>query len=158
MENNLMKHNINELKHLYNKTNDDFKKFFIKKVIEYKINIGKQNKSMINSTNSTNINNDNNKKDTLDDLINYSNDDNISSSEKSEESDNKNKIEDKYLNQIKFDSTNNKLLERLNIESNFRSTDKKNSKKQFVSPFAEDNLYNEQFANDKYIESIKKVN
>ena len=29
MENNLMKYNIIELKQLYNKTNDDFKKFFI---------------------------------------------------------------------------------------------------------------------------------
>ena len=63
-----------------------------------------------------------------------------------------------HLKQIKFDSANNKLLERLNIESNFRSTEKKNIKKQFVSPFSEDNLYNEQFTNDKYIESIKKVN
>lgn len=157
MENNLMKYDINQLKDMYNKTNDDFKKFFIKKVIEYKIHVLKNNKIITNNK----IINDTNK-DTLDDLINYSNNDEISEksdeSSKSESSELNNKVEEKYMKEIKFDSANNKLLERLNIESNFRSTDKKNMKKQFVSPFAEDNLYNQQFTSDKYIESIKKIN
>ena len=158
MKNNLMKYNINQLKELYNKTNDDFKKFFIKKAIEYKIHVLKKNTMIANNK----IINENNKKDTLDDLINYSKNDELSEksdeSSKSESNELDNKIEDKYLKEIKFDSANNKLLERLNVESNFRSTDKKNMKKQFVSPFAEDNLYNQQFTSDKYIESIKKIN
>jgi len=148
MENNLMKYNIDELKKLYINTNDDFKKFFIKKAIEYKIYILKNNKLQEKDNN--------NKKDILDDLINYT-EESEESDEKINENDN-NQIEEKFVKQLKSDSANNKLLERLNIESNFRSTDKRNVKKQFASPFAEDNIYNEQFSNDKYIESIKKVN
>jgi len=148
MENNLMKYNIDELKKLYINTNDEFKKIFIKKAIEYKIYILKNNKLQEKDNN--------NKKDILDDLINYT-EESEESDEKINENDN-NQIEEKFVKQLKSDSANNKLLERLNIESNFRSTDKRNVKKQFASPFAEDNIYNEQFSNDKYIESIKKVN
>jgi hypothetical protein len=157
MENNLMKYNINELKKLYINTDDDFKKFFIKKAIEYKIYILKNNKLQNNDKNDKLDNNMNNKNDTLDDLIHFSNNSEESNNSESE-NDNDNQVEEKFVKQLKFDSANNKLLERLNVESNFRSTDKKNMKKQFVSPFAEDNLYNDQFKNDKYIESIKKVN
>ena len=152
MENNLMKYNINELKKLYINTHDDFKKFFIKKAIEYKMYILKNNKIIKNDTPK--------EKDTLDDLINFSNNYDSSESESKEinNSEDEIPIEDKFVKQVKFDSANNKLLERLNVESNFRTTEKRNIKKQFISPFAEDNLYNEQFTNDKYIESIKKVN
>lgn len=153
MENNLMKYNINELKKIYINTNDDFKKFFIKKAIEYKMYILKNNKPLNNDIPKNNIN----KNDILDDLIHYSNNSEESNNSESE-LENEIAVEEKFVKQLKFDSANNKLLERLNIESNFRSTDKKNIKKQFVSPFAEDNLYNEQFTNDKYIESIKKIN
>jgi len=148
-----MKYNINELKKIYINTNDDFKKFFIKKAIEYKMYILKNNKPLNNDIPKNNIN----KNDILDDLIHYSNNSEESNNSESE-LENEIAVEEKFVKQLKFDSANNKLLERLNIESNFRSTDKKNIKKQFVSPFAEDNLYNEQFTNDKYIESIKKIN
>ena len=157
MEFNLMKYNINELKELYNKTNDDFKKFFIKKVIDYKFMLLKNEKINKNlDKDKKNIKND-----VLDDLLNYSNNDDNNDdneSEVSNDSDNEvPQIEDKYVKQIKFDSTNNKLLERLNIESKFRSHKRENIKKEFVSPFADDNLYDNQFINDKYIESINKM-
>jgi hypothetical protein len=150
MEKNLMSYNINELKELYVKTNDDFKKFFIKKAIEYKINLLKNDK-----LNKNNMSNSNHTNDILDDLLNYSKNEDISDDSESEKE--ISQIEDKFAKQIKFDSTNNKLLERLNIESKFRSQKRENIKKEFISPFSEDNLYNEQFTNDKYIESINKM-
>ena len=177
MENNLMKYNINELKHLYIKTDNNFKKFFIKKMIDYKIRLLKNENKNKNENNTSNITH---KKDTLDDLIVFSNNDpdndfNNNSSESDESNDmanndtlnntldnssinnEKSEVEEKFVKQIKFDTTSNKLLERLNVESNFRSRDRQHIKKQFASPFAEDNLYNEQFKNDKYIESVNKI-
>ena len=99
MENNLMKYNIDELKHIYNKTDNDFKKFFIKKVIDYKMHILKNNKLFNNNINNVAA------PDVLDDLINLSNDENNSLSNKSDDKPDE-QIEDKYLKQIKFDSTN----------------------------------------------------
>jgi hypothetical protein len=147
MINNLMNYNINELKTLYNNTNDDFIKFFIKKVIKYKIYQTK-NKPINHII----------KNDVLDDLMNHSMNNKINDTADFDvkEIPEEKIIEDKYLKEIKFDSANNKLLERLNVESTFISTNK-NKTKHFVSPFIEDGLYNQQFMNDKYIESIKNI-
>lgn len=175
MNNNLMNYNINELRQLYYDCNDDFKKFFIKKAIEYKIyqiknnklkqlnelknNDNKQNDLKQNETNKEN-------KDTLDDLMNFT-DDNLNDSDNNSDNDQQEddqqednhmeNIEDKYAKQIKFDSANNKMLERLNVESNFRMKDRRSIKKEFVSPFADDNPYNDQFKNDHYINSVNKL-
>jgi hypothetical protein len=154
MENkhNILNYDLEQLQNLYKKSNNDFQKFFIKKVIQLKLTKNNINKNTNNINNNTNIIKENNViNDLLNSLIdNENNDIDNDINDVNNINDNENKI-NKPEN--KMDICNNKLLDRLNNEAEFRKTGKE---KIFVSPFIDDNTYDEQFKNSDNFVKFKE--
>ena len=141
---------IDKLKILYNKTDDEVTKFLIQQVIRVKKYQHKYNYNMQKQNIKT-------KK--INDLV----DDLFEETIRPVEMWNKScgKIDDKFVEEIQFDQANNKLMERMNFESTFRIEDNKKNNKKISSPFASDNIIDQQFLeSDQYVnfKKFKKTN
>lgn len=141
----LFSQNIEQLKTIYAKTDDEVKKFLIKQVIRVKLEQAKKNKldnvnkkQRIKSKQMDNL---------LDDLV-----DETDETEPSGLWSRFGKIDNKYVEEIKFDHANNKLMDRMNNELDFRI---KGTQKKFSSPFADDNMIGQQFMESDHYESYK---
>lgn len=140
MAQNILNLSIKQLKEQYKKEDDDFLKLMIKKVIQLK---EKQNIAKATTLRSRSIVENNegkqnkNRSKKIDDLLDNLIDENMQSNEPP-----KPNVDERYLEEIKFDHANNKLMERMNSEVDMRIYSGTNKKK-FSSPFADDRLLND---------------